>query len=835
MAETTDNVIKTTVVLNTSQAEQQVVKLNATASDSTKSLEERLAAKNKQVEISNQLSKKTIDALNNERRTLEGKGASEKELMAIKVKLDKANLAAVKTSENNAKAQNKLADSYRNSKDPVENLDKATGGLVGKMKMFLANPIGIVLVALVGIFNLVKEAINSTEDGAASLNAVMAALGQIFTNLITFVSSVVQPVFEKLAEFLSRDLSGAFKSMGGYIDALKLGFGAVANAVTLAMTPLRTLIALAKAASLAVKGDFEGAKQVMVDFKDETVNAANAIGDKLTAALNKVGETNKAVTKSFNDTTGAGNSLVALAAQIEKRQLTLNKSKREQQLTDAKLGVQSRQALADSKDLSKSYSERFKSLQNFKKIEKEIASGRQGILQTEIKLQKDRMSLGGNQQADEEKLNELLISRETINEELANQALKFNSLSKEFDIQRKKEVSGRQSSELELERIKIERLRESHEVTLEQEKAFLTKKMNLELSNETLTTEQRKIIREKHKDDLSKLDEAELGRQRKDSSSSLELENIRLQRLRDNKTITIEEEKAFLKSKMELELEADNLTTIQKQIIAEKHKDELFALDLLEQEKKDNVIAAELEAELLKDEVDLERRRAHGDNVLLLELEISEKRREQELADLDLTEAEKLSINAKYDAIKLKNEATYLDATKKSVDEAARHGAEAAAEAFGISQELKIAEMIMAAPTAVGNSFTKAAEVYAPPVSIAMGALGAAGVIIPIIKGLADIKKARFPGAKRKGGGGSISMPSGGGGGGRSSVSSSAITDITANNSARLGVDPSLGLNAGSNAANNILGGASSNIVFSENKYNQFQNQVSFKEQKTSI
>lgn len=834
MAETTDNVIKTTVVLNTSQAEQQVVKLSAAASDSTKSLEERLAAKNKQVEISNQLSKKTIDALTNERRTLEGKGATEKELMAIKVKLDKANLAAVKTSESNSKAQNKLAEAYKNSKNPVENLDKATGGLVGKMKMFLANPIGIVLVALVGIFNLVKEAINSTEDGAASFNAVMAALGQVFTNLITFVSSVVQPVFEKLADFLSRDLSGAFKSMGGYIDALKLGFGAVSNAVTLALTPLRTLIALAKAASLAVQGDFDGAKQVMMDFKDETVNAAKAIGENLTAALDKVGETNKSVAKSFNDTTGAGNSLVALAAQIEKRQLTLNKSKREQQLTDAKLGVQSRQALADSKDLSKSYSERFKRLQDFKKIEKEIGSGKQRILQTEIKLQKDRMSLGGNQQADEEKLNELLINREGINEELANQALKFNSLSKEFDIQRKKEANGRQSSELELERIKIERLRESHEVTLEQEKAFLMKKMNLELSGEGLTADQKKVIREKHKDDLAKLDEAELGRQRKDSSLSLELENIRLQRLRDNKTITLEEEKAYLKSKMELELQADNLTTLQKQIIAEKHKDDLFALDLIEQEKKDNIVAAKLEAELLKDEVDLERRRVHGDNVLLLEQEIADRRRNQELANLDLTEAEKVSINAKYDAIKIKNEQIYLEATKKSVDVAAQHGAEAAAEAFGISQELKIAQMVMAAPEAVGNSFAKAAEVYPAPLSLAMGALGAAGVIIPIVKGLNDIKKARFPGAKKKGGGGSISMP-GGGGGGRSAVSSSAIKDISANNSARLGIDPSIGMNAGTNASNNVMGNSSSNIVFSENKYNQFQNQVSFKEQKTSI
>ena len=65
MADTKNN-IETKVSLNASQAQQEIVKLNSVAGDSTKTLEERIAAKNKQVEIQNKLSKETIEALENE-------------------------------------------------------------------------------------------------------------------------------------------------------------------------------------------------------------------------------------------------------------------------------------------------------------------------------------------------------------------------------------------------------------------------------------------------------------------------------------------------------------------------------------------------------------------------------------------------------------------------------------------------------------------------------------------------------------------------------------------------------------------------------------------------
>ena len=77
---TENNAIKTKVTLDATQAQQEIVKLNAVAADSTKTLEERIAAKNKQTELQENLNKKTIAALEKEKKALTGVVGKEKEL-----------------------------------------------------------------------------------------------------------------------------------------------------------------------------------------------------------------------------------------------------------------------------------------------------------------------------------------------------------------------------------------------------------------------------------------------------------------------------------------------------------------------------------------------------------------------------------------------------------------------------------------------------------------------------------------------------------------------------------------------------------------------------------
>ena len=132
----------------------------------------------------------------------------------------------------------------------------------------------------------------------------------------------------------------------------------------------------------------------------------------------------------------------------------------------------------------------------------------------------------------------------------------------------------------------------------------------------------------------------------------------------------------------------------------------------------------------------------------------------------------------------------------------------------------------------------KAAKAYAPPMSLAMGALGAAGTVAPIIKGLAEIKKNRFSkGGKSSGGnvGGTINTSAITTAVGSGGITPDTISSLSANNAARLGIDPSIAAAAGSAATNNILGGTSASITFSESAYQSFRSQVSFVEEAITV
>ncbi len=68
------------------------------------------------------------------------------------------------------------------------------------------------------------------------------------------------------------------------------------------------------------------------------------------------------------------------------------------------------------------------------------------------------------------------------------------------------------------------------------------------------------------------------------------------------------------------------------------------------------------------------------------------------------------------------------------------------------------------------------------------------------------------------------------------SVGSTDIANISSNNASRLGTDTSLSTNANQAAlASTSVSGGGSNVVFSETAYSNFQNQVGFREDRTTI
>ena len=294
-----------------------------------------------------------------------------------------------------------------------------------------------------------------------------------------------------------------------------------------------------------------------------------------------------------------------------------------------------------------------------------------------------------------------------------------------------------------------------------------------------------------------------------------------------------DEEIELLKRKRDVELETLRLTQEGKDAINAEFD---LARDEKEKEKTDKIEEkrladeeSDIELFELKMESDFER----GERVLEQELMLLEMKRIQDVTAKDLTEKQIEVINKAAAAAKAKVTKASLIADKKEKELVIDNAMNGAAEVFGIAQEVAVAKMIMKAPEAVANSFAMASATYAPPMSMVMGALGAATTIVPIVKGLADIKKARFGKGSKKGGGGGQSISAGTGGGG--GISSSAVGDIAANNASRMGIDPSMINGAENSAANRIAGGASANVILSESTASDFQRQVEVREERTTL
>ena len=277
-----------------------------------------------------------------------------------------------------------------------------------------------------------------------------------------------------------------------------------------------------------------------------------------------------------------------------------------------------------------------------------------------------------------------------------------------------------------------------------------------------------------------------------------------------------------------------------------------------EQEIKDNVQAEKedeasiqedkvsfLEEQIAEDEAEIERKILHNENVYFLELELVEKKKE--LVDEEaayrvaaynaLTDEEKKyakdveAINKesaeKKAAIVQDSERRKSLAMKASTEQSIA----LTAEAFGFQKEAALAMSIMAVPEALTGVF-KANAGKPFPLNVIGITQGIATNVAPIFTQIRAIQQANLKGSNNNGGGGTANAPSIPS---VPSVGTSVIGDISANNAARLGVDPSLSQGADAAATSRVGATTSGDVVFSENKYNNFKNQVEFKENKTSI
>lgn len=775
-----NNTIKTTVELDANKAQQEIVKLNSKASDSTKTLEERIEAKNKQVKIQDALSKKIIKDLEDEIKRLEQMEGSEKELLKAKKKLNNEQLKAIRISTTNEKVQNKLNEALEDSKSATKQLDDATGGLITRFKTLATNPIVLVLAVLAGLFKGLQKAINRSEKATEAFAKVGAFLEGVFNGLI----AVLEPVVEFIGETLVFAIEKPGEAWNSFVGILESGYNFIKKQVIDRFSGnWKILSGLFEKGVLKMRiawndftGDSEEAEQLRGELDkvnkkiQEGVELIKGANDEVVSLYNSAKEAviefAEQAVESYDKAAKATEALANAERRLVINRIALEK----QQLTSLRLAEEQRQIRDDT---SRSIEERIEANEQLGVILEEQ-------LKRELAIARLNLDIALKKQAADGKTIESI-------EAIGDAEIKV------LEIQER--ITGQRSEQI------------VNEIALRKEQA-----------DAQLALGQRNF------DAQVKLDELEIQRKKLKGEETLQLEIDLLERIRDQQLMN------------------EELTKLEILAIEEKFKEDKLALEKAADEAEFNRLRERNEVLLELDQLEIDRLKFKGEKTLALELELLEKKRIQDVSAAGLSAKQIQAINEEAELAKaqLRREAEAAEKAKEAA--VLQNALDGAAAAFGIAQEVAVAKMIIAAPEAISGSFKEAAKNYAPPLSLVMGALGAAGTVAPIIKGLADIKKVRF--SKKSSGAspsGSISASVGGGGSSATSgvaasnITSEVVNDIASNNAARLGIDTNLGSAASSDASNNVLGSTSNNLVFSESKYSDFQNQVEFKEDKITI
>lgn len=768
-----NNNIKTTVEFDVNQAQQEIVKLNSLASDSTQDLQKRLDAKNKAIELQNKLNEKNIKDLERLIKDLTGVEGKEKDLIKAQEKLNKAKLNEVKVNEKNSKSQKKLSKGYKDSQSSLKNLDKATGGWAARLTALAANPIVLTITALVGGLALLKEAFTSSEEGQNRWAKAVAITEALLGNLLDLVAD--------FAEFLVDAIQKPGEAWDSLVETFKKGFDFIN----------RQVIDRFMGNWMQLTGNFEkGVLKMRIAWNEFTGDSEEA--SKLTGALDevnkKIGEgvglitkANEKIAKLYDDAKGAVSDFIdeqekevesagrvadmrAKADKIE-RELIVERSKAESKIAQLRL-----KAREDDKF---SAQERKKALIEAQALEDSLIDKETEYLE----LRRDAQILENTfSRSNKENLKKEAEAIAAVNKQIAARANVARQLQREFlrvDAQVKKEEAAKAKEE-EKNILAIDKFKKA--IALEDKNNLYAK------------------IDEERKLRLKELEELKLN----------------------------EEAKAQLK----LDVEA-------------KYKAQKDEIDKAEAEKKKEKEQLDKEQLLIQEELELQRKREKDELTLQEELAFLEKKRLQEVEQEGLRQSQIDTINKRYALEKERIKEAEIKAEKAKDKAIFDSAVMMAGEAFGVAQELALARMIMNAPEAISNVWTQAAKKPTIPQVIAHGVIGSATVIAPIVKGVKDIKKARMSGRASSagaGGGGNISANIGGGaGGGIPTATTTQISDLTARNEARSSSDVRLSGRATRNASANVQAGKSSNIVFSESRYRDFQDQVSFKEQKSTI
>ena len=695
----------------------------------------------------------------------------------------------------------KKTKAYIESQKSIVKLDDATGNLLGKMKAFVTNPIGAALIAITGAFKILSSAVGKSKGATENFNKIGAKLSGILNGIV----AVIVPLVEWLGETLVKAFDNPTQAIKDFGDAI----------LENVLNRFKSVMVLGDAFVLLFEGDIKGA---MEKGKEAVLQFATGVED-VEAKITKFAEQ---ATKDFDKTADATERLANAERSLIENNLALQK----QQLISLKAAEDER-AIRD--DISVSIEDRIAANDRLGKVldeqsQKELALAQQNLEFAKLRRIADGDNIDTLQEIGDAEI-KLLEIRERIGGQRSEQLVNEQALIKEgADLQ-----ASINEQEFNQELVGIEAKKKRGEETLALELDLIERRKVALLDNATLTAQDIKLIEETAKAESAAVEEeSRVFREEKriaEVEQKLSESDVELETLRELEA-----------TKRDILLENDDLTKEERLEILRDFADRSAEIDNESQQKQSDNIKKTTQiiqgfANSAFEVSSALNERAFNDKNNLLNAERS---RIESDGKAKIEGLEKGS-RAEHEAlVKLNNN---LEENRKAREQLKK------AE-FESNKKSQSAQVVINGAAAIIKGFAQLGPVG--------GAIAAVSTVSATAASLIKINGATFestsspiappPPFVESKISSSVTRSSGGisnvGGSQFNTIDSSGsgvINSTSANSSSNLGNNTGVSSRATAEASNNVVGGASTSVVFSESKYDEFKTQVAFVEERTTV
>lgn len=448
-----------------------------------------------------------------------------------------------------------VADSAEKASDATGNLSKNTGGLKGAFnsakqgvggllngfKAIVANPIGLVITAVVGavkalsdMFGRNEEASNKLGQGWAYLKGLLKPLEKAFFAVFDAIVFAIEKPGEAWDAVVETFESGFNYLERNIWDPMKASF-------TLLVSGIEAGILRMRIGWNNLTGDAEEAQALEEELKSVEAEIEEAVKVIERAQQEMTEDFNNIVDSIAEAVEEAGNYADAMV-ELEKREQALTKARREQEVENAKSLARLEQLKVIRDDESKSLEERIAANEKLGQIESNRVNKAVSLAQKELQLLKDKAALEG----EGTEILDQITEKEIELAELRNENAGIRAEQITNDVNLRKEAFDKESALIENQLNKESILEENAvklaESKIKAEEAKLEKLKELGLQENQIFLDQQNAL------DIAIL---EAEKARRDAKKEQEEEDAKLAEEKRKKEI--EDEKELAKQKEEIE------------------------------------------------------------------------------------------------------------------------------------------------------------------------------------------------------------------------------------------------------------------------------------------